>query len=282
MPICTSCATELGYLYTVYDTAFNLRLDLCPQCKRFSDPYVEHDVLNLLLDLILLKREVYRHLVYNRGSQPRYVISTNPGVQLSVEEERIRLKRERWKACLQIGWLVTLADSFIRWTDQRDGQNDASRTFVLYFLCCVIENIFFHIGVNCTSTLIILLASKPRRSSISIDSSHISLALVYSSIAKNLLLFILAVWGVKDTLISNNSTPLVYLDPQNLPRQWIINNGLGGMAAGFGLRVILDCHPLLMTLIIFAGWATKTIAATVLYSFVWKTNGASMRVYSLP
>jgi lipid intermediate transporter len=32
---------------------------------------VEHDTLTLLLDLILLKRDVYRHLLFNRGAEPR-------------------------------------------------------------------------------------------------------------------------------------------------------------------------------------------------------------------
>jgi len=34
---------------------------------------VEHDSLTLLLDLILLKRSVYRHLLYNRGAEPKKV-----------------------------------------------------------------------------------------------------------------------------------------------------------------------------------------------------------------
>jgi len=32
---------------------------------------VEHDSLTISLDLILLKRGVYRHLLYNRGAEPR-------------------------------------------------------------------------------------------------------------------------------------------------------------------------------------------------------------------
>jgi hypothetical protein len=73
-----------------------------------------------------------------------------------------------------------------------------------------------------------------------ISASQISLSLVYSSIAKNFLLFTLAVWGVKDAPPPSSNTEetslLAYLDLETLPRQWIINNGLGGMTAGFGLR----------------------------------------------
>lgn len=34
---------------------------------------MEHDTLTLLLDLILLKRDVYRHLLYNRGLGARKI-----------------------------------------------------------------------------------------------------------------------------------------------------------------------------------------------------------------
>lgn len=71
MPICTTCTTAVPFLYTVYESAYNLRLEQCTRCRAFADPYVEHDTLALVLDLILLKRGVFRHLLYNRGTEPR-------------------------------------------------------------------------------------------------------------------------------------------------------------------------------------------------------------------
>lgn len=90
MPVCTTCTSFLPYLYTVYQSSSNLRLEQCvrippaypieshltfymiqPNCHSFADPYVEHDELTLLIDLLLLKPAVYRHLLYNRGSEPR-------------------------------------------------------------------------------------------------------------------------------------------------------------------------------------------------------------------
>lgn len=44
-----------------------------PSCKEFADPHVQHDTTTLLLDLILLKRDVYRHLLFNRGTGARMV-----------------------------------------------------------------------------------------------------------------------------------------------------------------------------------------------------------------
>lgn len=41
------------------------------KCSSFADPYVEHDALTLWIDLVLLKRDVFRHLLYNRGTGAR-------------------------------------------------------------------------------------------------------------------------------------------------------------------------------------------------------------------
>ena len=58
-------------------------------CHAFSDPYVEHDDLTILLDLILLKLGVFRHLLFNRGASPRR-IGPKGEKPLILEEERSR------------------------------------------------------------------------------------------------------------------------------------------------------------------------------------------------
>lgn len=44
----------------------DVRLMQCPRCKRFADKYVEHDFVVLFIDLVLVKPQVYRHLLFNR------------------------------------------------------------------------------------------------------------------------------------------------------------------------------------------------------------------------
>lgn len=108
MPICTSCTTRTPYLYTVYESANNLRLKQCvclpahrssrsspltqqqDHCQAFADPYVEHDSLTLFIDLVLLKRGVYRHLLYNRATKPNKAsesTSVVPGIKEFEAEE---------------------------------------------------------------------------------------------------------------------------------------------------------------------------------------------------
>ena len=61
-------------------------------CHAFSDPYVEHDDLTILLDLILLKLGVFRHLLFNRGASPRR-IGPKGEKPLILEEERSRAEQ---------------------------------------------------------------------------------------------------------------------------------------------------------------------------------------------
>ena len=72
MPICITCSTPVKNLYTTYSKADDrslgkgVRLTQCPNCKRFADKYVEHDFVVLFIDLVLIKPQVYRHLLFNR------------------------------------------------------------------------------------------------------------------------------------------------------------------------------------------------------------------------
>ncbi|KAI5450244.1 sterol homeostasis protein [Naganishia albida] len=70
MPVCVHCNAPAPYVYTVYRSKDNVRLKVCDTCQQFADPLIEHPLVLLLIDLILLKPRVYRHLIFNRGSSP--------------------------------------------------------------------------------------------------------------------------------------------------------------------------------------------------------------------
>ncbi|KAI9677765.1 MAG: sterol homeostasis protein [Trizodia sp. TS-e1964] len=77
MPICIECRTPVKELYQTYHAADDgrlgagIRLIQCPACKRFADKYVEHDFVVLFIDLVLIKPQVYRHLLFNRLGHER-------------------------------------------------------------------------------------------------------------------------------------------------------------------------------------------------------------------
>lgn len=88
---------------SAFSTLFDLIISrrplhpLQPSCHAPADPYVEHDALVIVLDLILLKPGVYRHLLFNRGMPPRKVEESVPAREQDKdgqqEEQRAEKKR---------------------------------------------------------------------------------------------------------------------------------------------------------------------------------------------
>lgn len=102
-------------------------------------------------------------------------------------------------------------------------------------------------------------------------------------------------------------TILGAFDEETLDREWVVRNLIGGMVAGFGLRgkplvfdltrpfrmnmnqhhplsVILDCPPIITTLVVIFGWAIKTGVAYLVNGWVNSDQEANQRwvVYSIP
>ncbi|KAK8243354.1 Arv1-like family-domain-containing protein [Phyllosticta capitalensis] len=100
MPICIECRYPLRTLYTTYSKADDralgkgVRLTQCPRCKRFGDKYVEHDFVVLFIDLVLIKPQVYRHLLFNR---------------LGREDDRFD------PSIIRLGILLLLFDVYLTW-----------------------------------------------------------------------------------------------------------------------------------------------------------------------
>ncbi|KAK7748794.1 hypothetical protein SLS53_000818 [Cytospora paraplurivora] len=71
MGIAHKCRHPVKTLWTQYSGAgdkssgHNIRLTVCRNCGRFCDKYVEHDYIVLFIDLVLIKPQVYRHLLHN-------------------------------------------------------------------------------------------------------------------------------------------------------------------------------------------------------------------------
>ncbi|KAL5526652.1 ARV1 [Sanghuangporus sanghuang] len=333
MPICITCTHKIPYLYTVYESANNLRLEQCPKCLNFADPYVEHDSLTLLLDLILLKRDVFRHLLFNRGYEPRRA-SKDPGLSDANEKDRVctaesRREKDRWKLIFQLGIILVFVDAFIRWSHLSPSSEPGDTISTLWtkehvepllriFAGCVIETLAFHIGITLTASAV-LKAISLWQSIVKTDNlvsqstvreqlrlSHVPLTLFYSSMTKLFLLLLLALW--KPSIVpssrsftrSTNGTEgrffhdlltrdvtqraLEIWDDDKLDREWVVRNVLGGMAAGFGLRVVLDIQPFFTTLIILTGWAVKTFVARLVSTWVNKGDlkGDVFLAYSIP
>jgi len=300
MPVCTRCTIYVPYLYTVYDSAFNLRLELCPQCNAFADPYVEHDGFSLLLDIILLKREVYRHLLYNRSSRPRYITHNPNEENHNSEAPSLEMAKRRWGTVFRLGCFTVLVDSFIRWsraypfTASRQSNSDPLVGFISAVALCLVDTFAFHAGVTLYAMVALQISTAKENKMIKsreprTEPVQVSLVLLYSSIAKLFLLFLLCVWdagGHGTSKLAEEQTSRLHLllpDFDVVDREWVIRSILGGMSAGFGLRVILDCHPVVMTGIILLGWATKACVASLLHPWLCRAGNSTVLLeYSTP
>ncbi|KAG2369333.1 Arv1-like family-domain-containing protein [Suillus spraguei] len=315
MAICITCTHPISHLYTVYESAYNLRLEQCSKCLKFADPYVEHDSLTLLLDLILLKREVYRHLIYNRGTEPRKALGKSKTSLEGSQESQDDAVAEWWLILKLACGLITV-DAFIRWAQLNPQISaDVSRwtvetniVFLRIFIGCLIETFAFHGGVMFASYFVLALSDFFRsRKSTPVEISGVRqqfkfslvpLTIFYSSLTKLFLLFLLTIWRPSASKPGGSpyywdpsyySSPLLtraleIWDEDKLDREWVVRNVLGGMATGFGLRVVLDCHPVFTTLVILVGWLAKTVVAGFLKNWVGgdEHSGDKWMAYSIP
>lgn len=67
---CIECGSSVNMLFKKYGTS-SIRLFQCSNCQEFADKYVEFDLVVLFIDLILLKKQAYRNIVFNRISYDR-------------------------------------------------------------------------------------------------------------------------------------------------------------------------------------------------------------------
>lgn len=63
--ICIECGyTGIDCLYSRYKSEY-IKLTVCPKCNKIADKYIEYDSVILSLDILLLKKQAYRHLSFN-------------------------------------------------------------------------------------------------------------------------------------------------------------------------------------------------------------------------
>lgn len=63
--ICIECGySNIDCLYYKYKSDY-IKLSVCPECNKIADKYIEYDSVILFLDILLLKRQAYKHLAYN-------------------------------------------------------------------------------------------------------------------------------------------------------------------------------------------------------------------------
>ncbi|VWU51144.1 protein ARV1, putative [Hepatocystis sp. ex Piliocolobus tephrosceles] len=63
--ICTKCGRSNTSLYTEYNKT-NIKLNECNKCNQICDEYMEKNTFLIFLNILFLKPEIYRHIIFNR------------------------------------------------------------------------------------------------------------------------------------------------------------------------------------------------------------------------
>ncbi|KAH6565228.1 hypothetical protein BASA50_006006 [Batrachochytrium salamandrivorans] len=172
MPVCIECGKEVPVLYLDYGKG-NIKLVHCEVCKTFADKYLEYDFVIIFIDMLLHKRPVYRHLIFNR----------------------LDYSDQGWNGSLiRLGILLVLFEVYLKWfrLDRMDRavapDNVALHTQYFYILgVCALETICFHSGVRWATHM--LFSGKFTVKNL----NQLSMALVLSSFGK-ILLIVMVVW----------------------------------------------------------------------------------------
>lgn len=86
MKVCIECGLPTENLYIAYSKQ-NIRMLRCKSCNKVCDKYQEFDVIIVVIDLVLLKKPAYRHILFN---------TTAPNI---------------WR----LGIVILLLDVYVRW-----------------------------------------------------------------------------------------------------------------------------------------------------------------------
>ncbi|ODM16601.1 hypothetical protein SI65_08108 [Aspergillus cristatus] len=135
MPICIECSYPVSHLYSTYSRADDrslgkgVRLTQCPRCQHFADKYVEYDFVVLFIDLVLIKPQVYRHLLFNR---------------LGRDDNQFD------RSIIRLGILLLLFDVYLTWARIEKSQSVTS-SFLIH--TPIIIQYFFFLTLNALATL---------------------------------------------------------------------------------------------------------------------------------
>ncbi|TXT12968.1 hypothetical protein VHUM_01369 [Vanrija humicola] len=253
-------------------------------CGAFIDPLIEAPVLLLLLDLVLLKPGVFLHLLFNRASAPLDagggVGAGAGGAAGTAEPQPAHLPyRARVRHDLAVLGAATLA------ADAPAGFADTAARVLLTLVATALELAAQH-AATLALALAILYARGwwPRAAGEATRDGRqrsfvpelVPLVLLYTALFPLLLQLALSIWyappsvlpervvaalpsAVAEGIKAAEDSVLAAWSGAN--RVWAGTRLLGGMSAGFGLRVLLPTRPWETTSIVIFGWVAAFLVS---------------------
>ncbi|KAI9213657.1 hypothetical protein DS838_001445 [Geotrichum bryndzae] len=187
--ICIECMSPVQTLYTSYSLS-NIRLTACPQCNKFADKYIEYDNVLIFIDLLLLRPQVYRHMVYNtlaasedpssKNSDPDITTTSDSSSSSSSNPARPVFALHRKTVRFFI--LITLFDVYLTWAKaERETMHEATAAetvaaaaaaaaaptaaafffkrlpvlgqYINFMLFCLVDTLLFYFLIYCLAVL---------------------------------------------------------------------------------------------------------------------------------
>ncbi|XP_063991584.1 protein ARV1 [Diachasmimorpha longicaudata] len=112
MYTCINCGVEVEELYRRYSPSV-LKVLKCTNCGSLADKYIEYDPAIVLVDLVLLEKPAYRHLLYNSKFESYWklmvvlLLSETYRVWATLDNSTEPLKSERFEG--ERGFSIVLA-----------------------------------------------------------------------------------------------------------------------------------------------------------------------------
>ncbi|GAA5871547.1 hypothetical protein JCM3774_006291 [Rhodotorula dairenensis] len=135
---CVVCGQQVTSLYAKYSDPTNTSLLQCPHCGHIADVFQSLPTPVLLLNLLLLKHRVFRHILRNRGG-----------------DQPARRRRYRTRLALKLALVVVGADALVRCAGtETENELQAVRLFAGTFGYCLLETVSFLLCIAAASVLV--------------------------------------------------------------------------------------------------------------------------------
>ncbi|PWN33228.1 Arv1-domain-containing protein [Meira miltonrushii] len=287
MPICVHCSTPTQALYVSYGPQ-HLICTKCKACGAFADPYVEHEAIIVVIDLILVKPRAYRHLLFNRKD-----VFAQDDTRKKVKESPATTERKAWLLLARHFLALLLVDAYLRWfylcrdhnTSLQESMSGDLSTRLL-----VLWSYFNILWSTCTTmltlhTVVLLWATVYHRavrwiaqrqtdsSRSKIDQNELQRfkmhlipnALLLSSLTPTFLLCLLLLWQPLSHSSEDQKQPGEW-QWNEASIDWAIRSLVSGLSAGVGLGVVLPLQrtkvgALMATTILMIGWYLQFVVS---------------------
>ncbi|GLG97732.1 Uncharacterized protein GBIM_04429 [Gryllus bimaculatus] len=71
---CVNCGDLVPYLFKRYSPSV-LKLKNCEACQKVADKYIEYDKVIIMIDMVLLNKQAYRHILFNSSFENHWKLA---------------------------------------------------------------------------------------------------------------------------------------------------------------------------------------------------------------